>query len=71
MVNKILEIDRGIRQLKESLSKLDTKTMTAVEMFHILAFRTNCVSILDEIDYIVDTKEAELSESNKELNNEQ
>lgn len=40
-------------------------------MFHILAFRTDCVSILDEIDYIVESKEAELSESIKELNNEQ
>lgn len=71
MINNIIEADKCIRQLKESLSKLDTKTMTAAEMFHILAFRTNCVSILHEIDYIVDTKEAELSESIKELNNEQ
>ena len=70
MINNILEVGKCIIQLKESLSKLDTKTMTAVEMFHILAFRTNCVSILDGIDYIVDTKEAELSGSIKELNNE-
>lgn len=70
MINKILEVGKGIRQLKESLSKLDTKTMTAGEMFHILALRTDCASILHEIDYIVDTKEAELSKSIKELNNE-
>lgn len=70
MINKILEVGKGIRQLKESLSKLDTKTMTAAEMFYILAFRTDCVTILDKIDYIVESKEAELSESIKELNNE-
>lgn len=71
MINDILEIGKGIKRLKESLSKLDIKTMTAEEMFHIFAFRTDCVSILDEIDYIVESKEAELSESIKELNNEQ
>ncbi|WP_289748608.1 hypothetical protein [Helicobacter bilis] len=70
MISNILEADKCIRQLKESLSKLDTKTMTAVEMFHILAFRTDCVTILDEIDYIVESKEAKLSEIIKELNNE-
>lgn len=70
MIKNILEVGKGIRRLKESLSKLDTKTMTAAEMFHILAFRTDCVAILDEIDYIVESKEAELSESIKELNNE-
>lgn len=70
MINKIFEVGKGIRQLKESLSKLDTKTMTVAEMFYILAFRTDCVAILDEIDYIVESKAAELSESVKELNNE-
>lgn len=29
MINDILEISKGIRQFKESLSKLDIKTMTA------------------------------------------
>lgn len=70
MIKNILQLGKGIRQLKERLSKLDTKTMTAVEMSHIRAFRTDCVAILDEIDYILESKEVELSESIKELNNE-
>lgn len=49
MINKILEVGKGIRQLEEMFDEIDLETLTMKEIFFIISFREKCLSVVDKI----------------------
>ena len=50
MINNILEVGKGMKQLEEMFDEIDLETLSVKEIFFIISFREKCLSVVDKID---------------------
>lgn len=59
MINNIIEVGKGMRQLEEMFDGIDLETLTMKEIFFIECFRKKCLSVVDKIDDKLELTEEE------------
>lgn len=59
MINKMLEVGKGMKQLEEMFDEIDIETLTMKEIFFIISFRKKCLSVVDKIDDKLELTEEE------------